>query len=88
MPQQSIRWAGEARREQGQAYADETLSRAHVSEWHKWFTGGRDNVEDDERAGHPRSSNNIQNIAKIPEMSEFPLTSLVRLLINASTLKY
>ncbi|GFW11490.1 uncharacterized protein TNCV_3810091 [Trichonephila clavipes] len=36
-----------------QAYGDETLSRAHVSELHKRISGARDSVKDDERAGHP-----------------------------------
>ncbi|GFV27063.1 hypothetical protein TNCV_4853001 [Trichonephila clavipes] len=37
-------------------YGEETLSRAHVVEWHKWFLGERDNVEDDERALRPRTA--------------------------------
>ncbi|GFW24547.1 hypothetical protein TNCV_2404121 [Trichonephila clavipes] len=37
-----------------EAYGDETLSRAHVFERHKGFSGARDSVEEDERAGRPR----------------------------------
>ncbi|GFV76372.1 uncharacterized protein LOC101238613 [Trichonephila clavipes] len=35
-----------------EAYTDETLSRAHVFERHKWFSGGGDSVEDDGHDGH------------------------------------
>ncbi|GFX25081.1 hypothetical protein TNCV_2752561 [Trichonephila clavipes] len=34
-----------------EAYEDDILSRAHVFEWYKWFSGERVNVEDDEPAG-------------------------------------
>ncbi|GFV42062.1 hypothetical protein TNCV_2452341 [Trichonephila clavipes] len=36
-----------------EAYGDETLSREHVFERHKWFPEIRDGVEEDERAGSP-----------------------------------
>ncbi|GFW46155.1 transposable element Tcb2 transposase [Trichonephila clavipes] len=39
-----------------EAYEEETLSRAHVFEWHKIFSGGRVSVEDDESAGCPNST--------------------------------
>lgn len=48
-----------------EAYGDETLSRARVFEWHKRSSGGRDSVEDDERAGCPKSAITNQNIAKV-----------------------
>ncbi|GFV89708.1 hypothetical protein TNCV_827001 [Trichonephila clavipes] len=37
-----------------EAYGNETLSPAHLFEWHKRFSGGRDSVEVDEHAGRPR----------------------------------
>ncbi|GFW25768.1 hypothetical protein TNCV_1310291 [Trichonephila clavipes] len=37
-----------------EAYGDKTLPRACVFEKYKWFSGERDNVEDDEHAGRPR----------------------------------
>ncbi|GFV84914.1 hypothetical protein TNCV_4298961 [Trichonephila clavipes] len=58
-----------------EAYGDETLSRAHVFEWYKRFSRGRDSGEDDECAERPRSAFTYQNIAKIGDMSRFPLTS-------------
>ncbi|GFY33882.1 hypothetical protein TNCV_4595901 [Trichonephila clavipes] len=45
-------------------------------------------VEDDEPAGRLRSAITDQNIAKMRAMSGFPLTSVVRLLINTTSLKY
>ncbi|GFV47052.1 protein GVQW3 [Trichonephila clavipes] len=65
-----------------ETYGDETLSREHVFEWYKRFSGGRVSGEDDEPAGRPRSAITDKNIAKICEMGGFPLTSVIRLLIN------
>jgi len=36
-----------------EAYGEMTLSRAYVFEWHKRFSEGREDVEDDERPGQP-----------------------------------
>ncbi|GFW89980.1 hypothetical protein TNCV_3741661 [Trichonephila clavipes] len=71
-----------------EAYGDETLSRAYVSECRKRFSGGRDSVEDDEHAVCPKSTITDKNMVKIRDMSELPLTSVVKLLINTTTLKY
>ncbi|GFU93548.1 hypothetical protein TNCV_947901 [Trichonephila clavipes] len=70
-----------------EAYGDEILSRAHVFEWNMRFTGGTDSVEDDERAGCTRLVITHQNIVKIRDMGGFPMTSVVRLLINTTKLK-
>jgi hypothetical protein len=35
-----------------EAYGEECMSCAHVSEWHKRFLEGRESVEDDD---HPRT---------------------------------
>ncbi|GFW86696.1 hypothetical protein TNCV_4334801 [Trichonephila clavipes] len=61
-----------------EAYRNETLFREHVFEWYKKFSGGRVSVEDYKPAGHPAIT--YQSIAKIHDMSEFPLTSVFRLL--------
>ncbi|GFS52146.1 hypothetical protein TNCV_1105351 [Trichonephila clavipes] len=37
-----------------ESYGNETLSCAHVFEWHKRFSGVINSVEDDEPAGRPR----------------------------------
>ncbi|GFX84702.1 hypothetical protein TNCV_725091 [Trichonephila clavipes] len=60
-----------------EAYGDKTLSYAHVFEWHKWFSGGRDSVVDDERAGRPKGSN------KNGESPEEPFKTLVPELLPA-----
>ncbi|GFX10429.1 hypothetical protein TNCV_1868241 [Trichonephila clavipes] len=36
-----------------ETYGDEAMSSAHVFEWHKRFTGGRDSVEDEKRDKRP-----------------------------------
>ncbi|GFW69771.1 hypothetical protein TNCV_1884151 [Trichonephila clavipes] len=58
------------------AYGDKSLYHAHVLEVRKWFSGGRDSVKDDEHAVRPRSAITDQNIAKIRNMTGFPLTSV------------
>ncbi|GFU83462.1 hypothetical protein TNCV_1346471 [Trichonephila clavipes] len=65
-----------------EAYGDEALSRAHVFEWHKWFSGGIDSVEDDEPAGRPKSGFTDRKIAKMRDMRRFPLTSVLNLKRN------
>jgi hypothetical protein len=35
----------------------EAMKKSSVSEWHKWFRDDRENVEDEERSGRPRSQN-------------------------------
>ncbi|GFX56603.1 hypothetical protein TNCV_3954301 [Trichonephila clavipes] len=70
-----------------ETYGDETLSPACVFEWYKMFSEGRVSVEDDESAGCPKSAITDQKIAKVRDMSGFPLTSVVRLLINTSIVK-
>ncbi|GFT98291.1 uncharacterized protein TNCV_2903881 [Trichonephila clavipes] len=37
------------------AYGDKALSRPHIFEWYKRFSGGRVSAEDDEPSGCPRS---------------------------------
>ncbi|GFT42030.1 hypothetical protein TNCV_1668441 [Trichonephila clavipes] len=39
-----------------EAHGEGTLSRAHVFEWYKWFSGGKDSVKVDKFAGHPRTN--------------------------------
>jgi hypothetical protein len=44
---------------------EDTLSRAHVFEWHRRFLGGREDVEDDERPGHPVTTKTDENVDKV-----------------------
>ncbi|GFT63964.1 hypothetical protein TNCV_2314351 [Trichonephila clavipes] len=69
-------------------YKDETLSRPQVFEAHNLFSGGKVSVEEDETAGRPWSAITDQSTVKIRDMSGFLLTSVVRLSISTSTLKY
>ena len=45
-----------------EAYGDATLSRTMAFKWHKAFTAGRENVEDDPRSGRPISSTNDESV--------------------------
>ncbi|GFX38152.1 protein GVQW3 [Trichonephila clavipes] len=49
-------------------YRDKTLSRARVFKWHKRFSVGRNSVEEDERAGRPKSVITDQNISKVHDV--------------------
>ncbi|GFT33285.1 hypothetical protein TNCV_4767651 [Trichonephila clavipes] len=44
--------------------SDETLSRKQDFEWYRRFGEGRENVDDDERSGSPRTSRTAENIEK------------------------
>jgi len=47
-----------------EAYGDDCMSRARVSEWHKRFSVGRESVKDDDRPGRPRTAVTEDNIEK------------------------
>ncbi|GFU80246.1 hypothetical protein TNCV_3520231 [Trichonephila clavipes] len=66
---------------------DEVLSRVSTC-ISKQFSREIDSVKDDEPVGSPKSAITDQNIAKIRDMRGFPYTSVIRLLINTTTLKY
>ncbi|GFT05050.1 hypothetical protein TNCV_531051 [Trichonephila clavipes] len=62
---------------------------AHEFEWYTRFSGGGGvSTEDDEPTGRPRSTITDQHIAKLRVMRGFPLTSVVRLSIETTALKY
>jgi hypothetical protein len=44
------------------------MSRTQVSEWHKWFMKGREEVEDDEHPGRPSTSKTEETVEKISEI--------------------
>ncbi|XP_039610931.1 protein GVQW3-like [Polypterus senegalus] len=50
------------------AYGEYCMSRARVFEWHKRFSEGRENVEDNERPGRPSTSRTEENVEKIRQM--------------------
>nr|CAH7719676.1 unnamed protein product [Callosobruchus chinensis] len=47
---------------------DNCMSRTRVFEWHKRFSEGREEVEDDERTGRPVTSRIEENIKKVNEI--------------------
>jgi hypothetical protein len=49
-----------------QAYCDEALGHSAVFKWHKCFSYGRDNLEDDEHTGRPRT---VRTELKIQEVA-------------------
>jgi hypothetical protein len=48
-----------------EVYGEDTLSRARVFEWHRRFLGGREDVENDERPGHPVTMKTDENVDKV-----------------------
>lgn len=48
-----------------QVYGEQSLSRSQVFEWHRRFKEGREDVEDDEHSGRPRTSRTDEKVKKI-----------------------
>ena len=51
-----------------EVYGDETMSRSHVFEWHKWFKEGREDVKGDSRSGRPSTSRTADNVERVKQM--------------------
>ena len=50
------------------AYGESAMGKTRVYEWYKRFQDGREDVEDDERPGHPSTSTTDENVEKVKEM--------------------
>ncbi|UYV71318.1 hypothetical protein LAZ67_8002615 [Cordylochernes scorpioides] len=50
------------------AYGEATLDRSNVYRWYKMFSGGREDVNDEERAGRPRTSTTDEKINEVEKM--------------------
>jgi len=50
-----------------EAYCEDSMSRAHVFEWHKRFSEGKESLKDD-RPGHPRTAVTDDNIEKVQDV--------------------
>ena len=48
-------------------YGDECLFRSTIYEWFKRFKEGREDLNDDERSGRPRSAMNVKNVGIVCE---------------------
>ena len=51
-----------------EVYGEATMSRARLFEWHKRFTSGREEVEDDPKSGWPSTTKTADNIGKVNEL--------------------
>ena len=51
-----------------EVYGEATMSRARLFEWHKRFTSGREEVEDDPKSGRPSTTKTADNIGKVNEL--------------------
>jgi len=49
-------------------YGDECLSHTQVFEWFKRFKGGREEIGDEQRPGHPSTSKTDANIKKLVKL--------------------
>ncbi|UYV75991.1 hypothetical protein LAZ67_13002040 [Cordylochernes scorpioides] len=50
------------------AYGEATLDRSNVYRWYKMFSGGREDVNDEERAGRPSTSTTDEKINEVEKM--------------------
>ncbi|VEN44570.1 unnamed protein product [Callosobruchus maculatus] len=50
------------------AYGEATLDQSNVYRWYKMFSDGREDVNDEERAGRPSTSTTDENIDKVKKI--------------------
>ncbi|UYV79150.1 hypothetical protein LAZ67_17001267 [Cordylochernes scorpioides] len=50
------------------AYGEATLDRSNVYRWYKMFSEGREDVNDEERAGRPSTSTTDEKINEVEKM--------------------
>jgi len=51
-----------------EAYNEDCMSRAHVFEWHKRFSEGKQSLKDDDSPGHPPTAVSHDNIEKVRDV--------------------
>jgi hypothetical protein len=61
-----------------EVYGDNVMSRTRVSEWHKRFMEGREEVKDDKRPGHASASKTEENVQKISEIVDLRVKRLIK----------
>ena len=62
------------------AYGDEAMNRTSVFEWHKKCKMGREDVQDDQRAGRPVSATADENVTKVRNLLDSDRRLNVRLI--------
>ena len=50
------------------AYGEATFDRSNVYRWYKIFSEGREDVNDEERAGRPNTSTTDENIVEVKKI--------------------
>jgi hypothetical protein len=48
-----------------EAYGAEAMKKSSVSEWHKGFKEGPEDLKDDERTGRPKTHRTDENVEKV-----------------------
>jgi len=48
-----------------EAYGEDALSKSRVFDWHKRFSEGREDVEDNERSGRPVTIKTDENVERV-----------------------
>ena len=51
-----------------EVYGDDAMSRSHVFQWHRRFHEGREDVDDDPRAGRPATSKTEEIIQQVRQV--------------------
>ena len=69
------------------AYGDHVLSSAQVLGWHKAFKYGRENVEEEQRAGRPSTSRTENNVARMKAVLDRDRRLNVRLIAEEVALQ-
>ena len=65
-----------------EVYGEATMSRARLFEWHKRFTSGREDVEDDPKSGRPSTTKTADNIGKVNELVRSDRRLTVRMMVE------
>jgi len=65
-----------------EVYGEVTMSRTRVFEWHKRFSKGREEVDDDEHPGRPSTSKTDENIEKVNEIVRNGRQLSIRMITN------
>jgi hypothetical protein len=51
-----------------EAYGADAMKKSSVSEWHKRFKEGRDDMKDNKKTGHPRTHRTDENVEKVRKL--------------------